>query len=56
MTSAAARQARCSAQDLLDRDHGPANLRLHNAVFGCLRAAGFSIEMTACVRDHDSGL
>ncbi|MEY2534368.1 MAG: hypothetical protein QOF29_2278 [bacterium] len=27
-------------------NHGPANLRLHNAVLGCLRAAGFSIEMT----------
>ena len=27
-------------------DHGPANLRLHDAVLGCLRAAGFSIEMT----------
>ena len=26
-------------------NHGPANLRLHNAVLGCLRAAGFSIEM-----------
>jgi AcrR family transcriptional regulator len=26
--------------------HGPANLRLHEAVLGCLRAAGFSIEMT----------
>jgi AcrR family transcriptional regulator len=26
--------------------HGPANLRVHNAVLGCLRAAGFSIEMT----------
>ena len=26
--------------------HGPANLHLHNAVLGCLRAAGFSIEMT----------
>ena len=26
--------------------HGPANLSLHNAVLGCLRAAGFSIEMT----------
>jgi AcrR family transcriptional regulator len=26
--------------------HGPANLRLHNAVLGCLRAAGFSIKMT----------
>ena len=25
--------------------HGPANLRLHNAVLGCLRAAGFSVEM-----------
>jgi AcrR family transcriptional regulator len=27
-------------------DHGPANLRLHDGVLGCLRAAGFSIEMT----------
>ena len=27
-------------------DHGPANLALHNAVLGCLRAAGFSLEMT----------
>jgi AcrR family transcriptional regulator len=27
-------------------DHGPANLRLHDAVLGCLRAAGFSVEMT----------
>jgi AcrR family transcriptional regulator len=27
-------------------DHGPANLRLHDAVLGCLRAAGFSIEAT----------
>ena len=27
-------------------NHGPANLRLHNAVLGCLRAAGFSMEMT----------
>jgi AcrR family transcriptional regulator len=27
-------------------NHGPANLKLHNAVLGCLRAAGFSIEMT----------
>jgi Tetracyclin repressor-like, C-terminal domain len=26
--------------------HGPANLRIDNAVLGCLRAAGFSIEMT----------
>jgi AcrR family transcriptional regulator len=26
--------------------HGPANLHLHNAVLGCLRAAGFSLEMT----------
>src|SRR5215208_7795038 len=24
---------------------GPANLRLHNAILGCLREAGFSIEM-----------
>ena len=27
-------------------DHGSANLRLHDAVLGCLRAAGFSLEMT----------
>jgi AcrR family transcriptional regulator len=27
-------------------NHGAANLRLHDAVLGCLRAAGFSIEMT----------
>jgi len=26
--------------------HGPSNLRLHNAVLGCLREAGFSLEMT----------
>ena len=26
--------------------HGPANLRLHDAVLGCLRTAGFSLEMT----------
>jgi AcrR family transcriptional regulator len=26
--------------------HGTANLRLHDAVLGCLRGAGFSIEMT----------
>src|SRR3954449_5337340 len=26
--------------------HGPGNLSLHNAVLGCLRAAGFSMEMT----------
>ena len=26
--------------------HGPSNLSLHNAVLGCLRAAGFSLEMT----------
>jgi AcrR family transcriptional regulator len=26
--------------------HGPANLGLHDAVLGCLRAAGFSVEMT----------
>src|SRR5918997_6919509 len=26
--------------------HGPANLRVHDAVLGCLRAAGFSLEMT----------
>jgi AcrR family transcriptional regulator len=27
-------------------DHGTANLRLHDAVLGCLRAAGFSLEAT----------
>jgi AcrR family transcriptional regulator len=27
-------------------DHGPANLRLHDSVLGCLRAAGFSLEAT----------
>lgn len=27
-------------------NHGPANLQLHDAVLGCLRAAGFSLEMT----------
>jgi AcrR family transcriptional regulator len=27
-------------------DHGTSNLRVHDAVLGCLRAAGFSIEMT----------
>jgi AcrR family transcriptional regulator len=26
--------------------HGPASLRLHDAVLGCLREAGFSVEMT----------
>jgi AcrR family transcriptional regulator len=26
--------------------HGPASIRLHNAVLGCLREAGFSIELT----------
>jgi AcrR family transcriptional regulator len=26
--------------------HGPENLRLHDAVLGCLRGAGFSLEMT----------
>ncbi len=26
--------------------HGPANLRLHDAVLGCLRAAGFPVETT----------
>lgn len=27
-------------------NHGPANMGLHNAVLGCLRGAGFSMEMT----------
>jgi AcrR family transcriptional regulator len=27
-------------------DHGPSNIQLHDAVLGCLRAAGFSVEMT----------
>jgi AcrR family transcriptional regulator len=26
--------------------HGPANLKVHDAILGCLRAAGFSVEMT----------
>jgi hypothetical protein len=26
--------------------HGPANLRIHDAVLGCLRGAGFSLAMT----------
>jgi AcrR family transcriptional regulator len=26
--------------------HGPSNLRVHDAVLGCLRAAGFSLELT----------
>jgi AcrR family transcriptional regulator len=27
-------------------NHGPSSLKVHDAVLGCLRAAGFSIEMT----------
>ena len=27
-------------------DFGPSNMRVHDAVLGCLRAAGFSVEMT----------
>ena len=27
-------------------NHGPSNLKVHDAVLGCLRGAGFSIEMT----------
>ena len=27
-------------------DHGPSNLRVHDAVLGCLRGAGFSVEMS----------
>ena len=27
-------------------EHGPSNLKIHDAVLGCLRGAGFSIEMT----------
>jgi AcrR family transcriptional regulator len=26
--------------------HGPSNMKVHDAVLGCLRAAGFSLEMT----------
>src|SRR4051812_1766341 len=26
--------------------HGPSNMRVHDSILGCLRAAGFSIEMT----------
>jgi AcrR family transcriptional regulator len=55
---AAMRQRAISTREALNRhrwaighmegrtDHGPANLRLHDAVLGCLRAAGFSLEMT----------
>ena len=27
-------------------NHGPSNMKVHDAVLGCLRAAGFSVEMT----------
>ena len=27
-------------------DHGPSNLKVHDAVLGCLRGAGFSVEMS----------
>jgi AcrR family transcriptional regulator len=27
-------------------NHGPSNLKVHDAVLGCLRTAGFSVEMT----------
>src|SRR3712207_4689867 len=27
-------------------NHGPSNLKVHDAVLGCLRGAGFSVEMT----------
>jgi AcrR family transcriptional regulator len=55
---AAMRQRAVSTREALNRhrwaiglmegrsSHGPANLSLHNAVLGCLRAAGFSLEMT----------
>jgi AcrR family transcriptional regulator len=54
----AMRQRAVSTREVLNRhrwaiglmegrsSHGPANLSLHNAVLGCLRAAGFSMEMT----------
>ena len=54
----AMRQRALSLRDVLARhrwaiglmegrsSHGPANLSLHNAVLGCLRAAGFSLAMT----------
>jgi AcrR family transcriptional regulator len=55
---AALRKRAVSTRDALSRhrwavglmegrtNHGPANLRLHDAVLGCLRAAGFSVEMS----------
>jgi AcrR family transcriptional regulator len=55
---AAMRQRAVSTREALNRhrwaiglmegrsSHGPANLSLHDAVLGCLRAAGFSLEMT----------
>ena len=46
-TRAALRRHRWAVGEMEGRtDHGPANLRLHDAVLGCLRAAGFSVEMT----------
>ena len=54
----AMRQRALSTRDALGRhpwaiglmegrtNHGTANLRVHDAVLGCLRGAGFSIEMT----------
>ncbi len=56
---AAMRQRAISAREVLARHHwaiglmesrtspGPATLRHHDAVLGCLRGAGFSIELTA---------
>ncbi len=46
-TRAALRRHRWAIGEMEGRtNHGPANLRLHDAVLGCLRAAGFSVEET----------
>jgi AcrR family transcriptional regulator len=46
-TRAALRRHRWAVGQMEGRTtHGPSNLRLHDACLGCLRAAGFSLEMT----------
>jgi AcrR family transcriptional regulator len=46
-TRAALRRHRWAVGQMEGRtSHGPSNLHVHNAVLGCLRAAGFSLEKT----------
>jgi AcrR family transcriptional regulator len=46
-TRAALRRHRWAVGEMEGRtNHGPSNLRIHDAVLGCQRAAGFSVEMT----------